>query len=723
MSQVGMPSGGMNQERGMSMSEDTTISNLREMPWVEKPGLGDSETSDLVDMTGEWTNWKSLGGTCISAPAAASWGENRLDVFSIGINSQLYHKCWDGQQWKDWESLGGTCIYTPAAVSWGANRLDVFAIGIDKQVYHKWWDGAKWNGWESLGGTCIHGVAAASWGANRIDLFSVGTDSVLYHKWWDGSSWIDWKPLVLKGQMEWEKSSTSICTPAAVASHANRIDIFTLGIDNQVYHAWGDGQEWIGWENLGGPAIQGIAAASRSANSIDLFTIGTDVVGTDNHTYHRSMEGSRWSDWENLGGACISAPAAVALSENRLDTFAIGTRSELWNKSWTKESGTLRVSQTEYKSVQFIGYFLPTGTFSECNYLGKDADYYYGQVTQKYLGSEDIELDWQSRCTLMGEAIEQAFDKAETDTSTLKVFVAPEFYFRGPLGAYSLEIFDKIVEELRKKVSDEQWKHWLFVFGTIIGMADLNSEADDEADDSDSNSNNQKPKKIKEKEIYNTALIQKGYIPDMTNVEYEAKAVIKEYKSNIDFASEGWKVVREPKNGKKDFLLKYKLYPNDMLSDNDVQSIFKKNNSTGSGKEKQIWSYDGLGIFEVDGITFGLEVCLDHAQKRLKLSPPDSGDKKVQVQLIPSAGMSIQEASVIAVEDGLVFNCDGSGDGHTQLAKVIKKFDDFKNASTTRILDYEEIDITKKSVENSHLYFEKLGKLHIYKIQDIPTSK
>jgi hypothetical protein len=40
----------------------------------------------------------------------------------------------------------------PAAVSWGANRLDVFAVGEDGQMYHKAWDNGSWSpSWDALG--------------------------------------------------------------------------------------------------------------------------------------------------------------------------------------------------------------------------------------------------------------------------------------------------------------------------------------------------------------------------------------------------------------------------------------------------------------------------------------------------------------------------------------------------------------------------------------------
>ncbi|MEZ4659518.1 MAG: hypothetical protein R2911_18315 [Caldilineaceae bacterium] len=340
MTTVTMPLPRMNNPTGTA----TVTFNLREMPFLDGPGIGAIAADAAVDTdAGEWSLWQNLEGAFISAPAAAAWGDQQIDLFGISTDSQLYHKRWDGAGWTLWESLEGTCIYAPTAVARGANLVDVFVIGLDKQVYRKTWDGAAWQGWEELGGTCIHGLAAASWGPDRIDLFTVGTNSCLYHNYWDGAAWQGWEPLRLQGQTAWEKSSTTIAAPAAVASAPGRIDLFVLGIDNQIYQAWGDGETWQGWINLGGPAMHGLAVAARGPQALDLFTIGTDIEGTDNHMYHRAMSGASWGAWDNLGGACISAPAAVALGESRLDAFVVGTRSALFQKTWQGAGGGLGV--------------------------------------------------------------------------------------------------------------------------------------------------------------------------------------------------------------------------------------------------------------------------------------------------------------------------------------------------------------------------------------------
>jgi hypothetical protein len=81
-------------------------------------------------------------------------------------------------------------------------------------------------------------------------------------------------------------------------------------------------------------------------------------------------------------------------------------------------------------------------------------------------------------------------------------------------------------------------------------------------------------------------------------------------------------------------------------------------------------------IFEMLGITFGLEVCLDHLNARLINAPDKSG---VQIQLIPSWGMRIY--TECSVPNAIVFNVDGhprpvSGpyfyEHHSQVADLTK---------------------------------------------------
>ena len=92
--------------------------------------------------------------------AAVSWDVNRLDIFGLGTNNEMFHKAWDGSAWRPsptaWEPLGGGFSSPPSVDSWGRNRLDIFGLGTNNEMFHKAWNGSVWlpspTNWEALGG-------------------------------------------------------------------------------------------------------------------------------------------------------------------------------------------------------------------------------------------------------------------------------------------------------------------------------------------------------------------------------------------------------------------------------------------------------------------------------------------------------------------------------------------------------------------------------------------
>jgi hypothetical protein len=57
-------------------------------------------------------------------------------------------------------------------------------------MYHKDWNGQQWSaGWEPLGGVFNSPPTVVSWGANRLDIFGLGLDNQMYHKDWNGQQW------------------------------------------------------------------------------------------------------------------------------------------------------------------------------------------------------------------------------------------------------------------------------------------------------------------------------------------------------------------------------------------------------------------------------------------------------------------------------------------------------------------------------------------------------
>ena len=55
---------------------------------------------------------------------------------------------------------------------------------------------------------------------------------------------------------------------------------------------------------------------------------------------------------------------------------------------------------------------------------------------QCYLGLEDASNDIDKRLSIMGDAVNKAYEKSNKDTSVLKIFLAPEFFFRYKVRQY-----------------------------------------------------------------------------------------------------------------------------------------------------------------------------------------------------------------------------------------------------------------------------------------------
>jgi hypothetical protein len=84
-----------------------------------------------------------------------------------------------------------------------------------------------WSGWEDLGGISTSGPAVSSWASNRLDVFTRGTNNHMWHKWYD-RTWSGWEDL--GGQF--------VDNPAAASWGSSRIDTFVRGTDNRMYHKW-----------------------------------------------------------------------------------------------------------------------------------------------------------------------------------------------------------------------------------------------------------------------------------------------------------------------------------------------------------------------------------------------------------------------------------------------------------------------------------------------------
>lgn len=276
--------------------------------------------------------WEALSGGFTTPLAVESWGPNRLDIFGVGQDQAMWHKAW-ANGWSPpppgWERLGGGFTSPPSVASWGPDRLDIFALGLDEAVWHKAWSQAWFpsqDDWERLGGRFITPPKVCSWGLGRLDIFGVGLDRAMYHKAWDNGWW--------PTPDGWEFLGGGFTSAPAVCSWGpERLDVFALGLDGSMWHkAWA--QAWFpsqnDWEPLGGKFLGPPAVVSWGPNRIDVFGVGLDGA-----MYHRAWDNG-WFPWESLGGTFSSPPVAVSWAPGRIDVFGLGKDFSMWHKAWAQ---------------------------------------------------------------------------------------------------------------------------------------------------------------------------------------------------------------------------------------------------------------------------------------------------------------------------------------------------------------------------------------------------
>lgn len=251
----------------------------------------------------DWTGWWSLGGQAASAPAMASWGPGRLDVFAAAAGGALWHRWWQGE-WQPWEWLGGSVAdgSTPAAVAPAPGRLDVFVRGVDHALWHRSLDGAGWAAWEPLGCCISSDPAATSADSSQVDVFVERSSGGL----WDLTLEAATGPSAASLWRRLGGLRTSAMQLAATSSSPGRLDVFAHSTAGDLWHRVADGGQWRPWEALGCCLSSIPAVAPRGSGWFDLFG-----RGPDDQLWKLRFSGV-WGTWEKLDGHLTAAPSATS---------------------------------------------------------------------------------------------------------------------------------------------------------------------------------------------------------------------------------------------------------------------------------------------------------------------------------------------------------------------------------------------------------------------------
>jgi hypothetical protein len=328
-----------------------------------------------------------------------------------------------------------------------------------------------------------------------------------------------------------------------------------------------------------------------------------------------------------------------------------------------------------YSKVQFISWELNTGPVQDADPKSKlppkyNLKGYYPGL--RLNGATDDRLDVNSQCidiearvAFTGNAIAAAHKLADASADVLKIFMAPEFIYRGAGGAYLHDLINGwestapaefnlkapynnkwggLFGELQQLAAHDDYNNWLFVFGTAIS-ASLPTFKDTDGKyylDPD-------PKKLGE--IYNSSLIQLGGSGN-TAANYASR---KHYISGIDFLQ--WYT--------RTNTVQYKGHTVEPADDRAVIPA----DVLGVAEGGALFNIPNVNDSKGKAIDFGIEICLDHSSSggngANKFGRIRTADQYVKIQLVPSAGMYLKDVSIRLqpaggpTTDSYAFNCDG----------------------------------------------------------------
>jgi hypothetical protein len=279
----------------------------------------------------------NLGGTFTSPPVAVALGQDRLDVFGLGLDYALYHKVHAaaapvGQQWSpNWANLGGNFTSTPVVVSTGDDRIDLFGLGSDQGMLHRAWHGSgttgtsplpgsgQWSDWDELGGGFTSLPAVLPAGSGAFDVFARGLDFMVYHAIYTPGMPTDWR--LLGGGLLGEPSAAS--APIAVRVHDGAL-VFVTGVDGAVWYTLFDGRVWKPWLSLG--------PANRGAAATDAVTFVSEPVAVALVPASDIIVDPGPIATSDALGVRASQAASLISERTRVDVFAVGSDNQLWQR-------------------------------------------------------------------------------------------------------------------------------------------------------------------------------------------------------------------------------------------------------------------------------------------------------------------------------------------------------------------------------------------------------
>ncbi|HEX8567982.1 MAG TPA: hypothetical protein VF648_20255 [Pyrinomonadaceae bacterium] len=292
------------------------------------------------------SDWEQLPGeqTFRGGVSVVKNNWQKLEIFARGRDNAVWHR-WqnepsarDAARWSSWSSLGqagGGISANPTAILNWDNRIEVFAVGADRQVYHKWHQnfnifGAVWSGWELLGGRFFEGkIAAETDAGGRVYIAARSPlDNAVWinHQITRGGTWAGWTRF----------DGETFYSPTLAKNGDGRLELFVRGTDNRVWHRWQTAPNggWSGWQVLNESSrvtaylngSSGGVAVGNNSGGLEIFANSTT---SELMNIHQIPAFPYWSDWAAIGANLTSDPAVGVNPNGIVEVFALGAHGEL----------------------------------------------------------------------------------------------------------------------------------------------------------------------------------------------------------------------------------------------------------------------------------------------------------------------------------------------------------------------------------------------------------
>jgi len=151
-------------------------------------------------------------------------------------------------------------------------------------------------------------MAIAFNASSRLEVFALGADGSLWHAWELEAGGATWSP--------WYSLGGGPANQIVVAADGNQLlSVFALvgGTVQWISQASGTATGWNTWAPIGAQALSRLVVGTNTSGILELFGVGADD-GALWHSYQDGANASTWSTWESLGGGVDGTTALVDLA-------------------------------------------------------------------------------------------------------------------------------------------------------------------------------------------------------------------------------------------------------------------------------------------------------------------------------------------------------------------------------------------------------------------------